>query len=424
MEQQPLVVKSQGRKSDSIGRLDQFVARHPQLLHDRYGDDANLVLDILSFVCTKFRNNLFNNFGFTLGEFCKRYNNRYKENLLAIHPAFKKDTLERTSKDGTVIKRPKKNGVKPYVSEKDGHVWDSVFEHTLFRMMGENIIYSEDVGNLKYLSRVRSLQLLKSVSISNVETRKGRQEFLYEVAFGDETFLNLFRYYTAYNEDSFIKIGKHKNGLGKRKVYLYLITQYQRCLLSKFPTNEVTPNFNMLCELANLKNAQVRNNKTNLIKILNELGVDDVLNFNHNLMQVDLDDKNFQIIIKFKTLKYLENRLESDCFNLIYRALNAYFENHIYIKHWESDTEADDEDLLKKFQMWVNSAEDIGAKATVLFNVLSIIFTASTGISADGCLQSIKKDNVLEFVQGICQNGSFKKDYKKLFNDSFVPAKK
>lgn len=31
-------------------------------------------------------------------------------------------------------------------------------------------------------------------------------------AFGDETFLNPFRYYTAYNEDSFIKIGKHKNG--------------------------------------------------------------------------------------------------------------------------------------------------------------------------------------------------------------------
>jgi hypothetical protein len=349
--------------SDSrIARLDRNIVRYPKAIEDTYGEDSNLVLSILSFLMSKFRNNLFNSVTFTLNEFCKEYG-YYKNNICGKHTVFKENELSNTTSSSN------KKIIKPYKTKH--HVWKSQFDHVLYLMMSRNVVYEEEnYTHAKYLSSLRALNLLKKVSIRN-EKVKGREEFVYEVTLGNEIFLNSLRWYISYKEKSFIEFGKNKNGIGKRKLYLYFLTQLQRCLLSSVPSNKVTPNYNMLCVIANINHAQARNNKQTLIKYLNVMGSKENLNFSHNLAAVDLDSPDFlkhkTITIVFKEIKHLENKEQAYFFDDCITMLQIPFKNATYGNdELKAKKEFEDGTFTEKFQLWLNSNNHLYEKVEIL----------------------------------------------------------
>ena len=344
--------------SSRISRLDQNIVRYPKAIEDTYGEDSNLVLSVLSFLMSKFRNNLFNSVTFTLNEFCRTYG-YYKNNICDTHPVFKENKTKSSNK----------KAIKPYATKH--HVWSSQIDHVLYLMMSRNIVYEEENYNrAKYLSSSRSLNLLKKVSIIN-EKVKGREEFVYEVVLGNEIFLNSLRWYISYKENSFIRFGKNKNGIGKRKLYLYFLTQFQRCLLSPVPTNKVTPNYNMLCEIANINYTQVRNNKQTLIKYLNTIGSKENLNFSHNLSSIDLDHPNFikrkTLSIVFNEIKYLEKKEQADFFEDCLIMLQIPFKKEHYGNdELKAKKDFEDGTFTEKFQLWLNSDSNLPEKVDII----------------------------------------------------------
>lgn len=347
--------------SSRISRLDQNIVRYPKAIEDTYGDDSNLVLSILSFLMSRFRNNLFNSVTFTLNEFCKAYG-YYKNNICDTHPVFKENRLP-------AISSSNKKMIKPYATKH--HVWSSRIDHVMYLMMSRNIVYEEqNYSRVKYLSSSRSLNLLKKVSIIN-EKVKGREEFVYEVVLGNEIFLNSLRWYISYKEHSFIEFGKNKNGIGRRKLYLYFLTQFQRCLLSSIPTNKVTPNYNMLCEIANINYAQSRNNKQTLIKYLNAIGSKENLNFSHNLSSIDLDHPNFlkqkTLSITFNEIKYLEKKEQADFFEDCIVMLQMPFKKEHYGNdELKAKKDFEDGTFTEKFQLWLNSDSNLSEKVDII----------------------------------------------------------
>jgi hypothetical protein len=358
-----------------ISRLDRNIVRYPKAIEDTYGEDSNLVLSVLSFLMSKFRNNLFNSVTFTLNEFCKEYG-YYKNNICDKHSVFKENELSSTTSSSN------KKITKPYKTKH--HVWNSRIDHVLFLMMSRNVVYEEEnYSHAKYLSSSRALNLLKKVSIRN-EKVKGREEFVYEVTLGNEIFLNSLRWYISYKEKSFIEFGKNKNGIGKRKLYLYFLTQLQRCLLSSIPTNTVTPNYNMLCTIANINHAQTRNNKQILIKYLNAIGSPENLNFSHNLAGIDLDHPSFlihkTIAIVFNEIKHTENKKQADFFDDCITMLETPFKNEFYGND-EAKAGKDFEDgtFTEKFQLWLDSNNNIPEKVEIVQAVYTKIFKKGIG---------------------------------------------
>ena len=370
-----------------VGRFDQNIAKYPKVIEENYGDDSNLAFSLLSFFMTKFKNNLFNSVTFTLNEFCKSYG-YHKNNICSTHPLFKE------LKNSTNGKKHKKGEMRPYQS--DDHVWSSVIDHTLYRMMKENLVFKEETTpGAKYLGSARSLQVVKSVKIRNKVTRAGREEFIYEITLGNEIFLNALRWYVSYKEQSFIELGKKRNGLGRRAVYLYLLSQYQRCLLSKVPTNEVTPNYDMLCRLAKLENKQKRNNKRDLIKILNQIGSEEHLNFSHNLASIDLDSPQFKIVIKFRKVTYFEDINHANFFIELMQLLEAQYRQVFYNNN--NDAAERDEKFFENFQLWINSDSQMNEKADLIVTVYKTNFKSE--ITQRQALKAIQNpENWLELL--------------------------
>lgn len=351
-----------------IGRIDQNIVRYPRVMEENFGDDSNLVLSLLSFMMTNLKNDLFNSFTFKLSDFCAKYGYD-KKNLHKRHPIFVEQAKELPAPGSK--KRKRASLITPH--ETDGYVWDKEIDHVLYRMMKENIVFKEEVApGAKYLGASRSLQLFKSVRIRNQVTRAGREEFVYEVTLGNEIFLNSLRWYVSYKEKSFIELGRNKNGLGRRAVYLYLLAQWQRCLVSKIPTNEVNPNFDMLCKLARLTNKKKRNNKEQLIGILDKIGRMEHLNFTHNLKEIDLDDPGFKIRIRFADVHYFEDIKSASFFEETLELFELLFRKEEY----KNDTEEinKDESFLEKFQLWINSDSHTQEKAKIIVQVFKKTF--------------------------------------------------
>lgn len=344
---------------NEIVRIDRNLVNYSEVFVQNYQDDANLVMSVLGFILSKLRNNLFNFTTFTLTEFCQKYNYR-KEHLTKIHPLFK-DII-----DEELSKKPKKGEVRPYIDKANGHVYKNVFDHVLYRMLKENIVFSSEIADdkLKYVSSQRSIQLFKRIVIKNKATRKGAEGYVYEVTLGDELFNNLFRYYVTFHENKFIALGKGKSAVNKRGLYFYLLQQYNRCLASKIPTNIVTPNFNFLCKIAGLSNSKVRNNKQTLIKYLDLLGNENFMGFTHNLKRVDLDDPDFRIIIEFKRVEHFEDYNVQQFFNKLIKHLEEYFLSTRYDKFSDADK---DELYWEKLQLWINDhSSDLTDKCRLL----------------------------------------------------------
>ena len=346
-------------------RFERNIANYPAVFAANYQEDANLILSIVGYISANFRNNLYGYTEFRVSDFCKKYG-YHKNHLCDTHPLFK--YLDEGEQDLKQKGRKKRRELKPPTSEDGKHVYKSVIDYCLYRMGKENIHFSSDVyddnfNKVKYVSSDGFLQLIKNIKIINATTRKGQEEYVYQLTLGDELLRNIAsRYFIQLKEQNFIDLGKHRAGINKRGLFLYLLTEYHRCLSSKIPTNISTPNFNLLCKHAMLKNKQVRNNKQTLIKYLDLIGDPSVLNFTHNLNAIDLDNPKFKIIIEFQNMKYLEDFNSKNIFNKVILSLESFFYNEVLGK----DKAEKDELYFHHFQLWINSDKSIPDIALVI----------------------------------------------------------
>jgi hypothetical protein len=344
-------------------RFERNFVNYPVVFNNNFGADSNLILSILGYISSEFKNNLFGYTTFRLSDFCKKHG-LYKNHLMDLHPLFK------NIPEGELLK-PKRGIVNPFV-DSYGHVYKSVFDHCIYRMMKENVIFSDENAKGQSLTRVKhiqqvggisSIQLLKSVRILNEHSRSANEEYVYELTLGSDIFQNMaYRYFIQMKEDNFIELGKNRAGINKRGLYFYLLGEQNRCLASKVPTNISTPNFDLLVRHAMLKNSKIRNNKQTLIKYLDLIGSKEYLNFKHNLKSVDLDDPKFKIIIEFQNLKYLESYENQRMFSGIVDSL----ENHFKTVVAEGREYIDNDEYLHEFQLWLNSTQAVEKIAEVI----------------------------------------------------------
>lgn len=367
-------------KLELIGRIDRNIAQYPTAVENTFGSDTNLVLSILSYVVVNHKNNLFNSITFSLNDFCKKYG-YYKNNLYETHPIFKGMTDEELR---SKVKRGDKVQTRPFYDVVTGRLWKSEIEHVLYKMASTNVVFNlNEHPNAKNLgldsknSNIRTLQLIRGVKIINVKSRSGKEEFKYEVILGNEIFLNTLRHYISYKEDTFIELGRQRNGLGRRNLFFYFLTQHTRCILSSkdnIPLNKITPNYNMLCRLANINSKQIRNNKQSLIKLLDLIGKQENLNFSHNLKEIDLDSNEFlntkSFTVVFNSLKRFENKKQADFFDDCFEVMAMVF-NRTHYNENEEKVKEDYENgaYSEKFQIWVCSEESLSSRLETIKSV-------------------------------------------------------
>lgn len=202
---------------DSLGRVPQNLSFDTDALYRAYGDQATIIRDIIVFVSTRKMRDLWNNVSFSLDEFCKEL-------------GYNKQSLQRTLEEF-------KNKSKYDLPIIDGHVYDSLFEYSLFRAMRENITFGRKKGDKEI---VEVYNIIDRLEINyNKNTNKVTKR-TYTIKLNDKILDNLFREYFIIDFDEYRSLKSKKiSSIGSyRNFYIYIARMIAQVRYNKKSSKE------------------------------------------------------------------------------------------------------------------------------------------------------------------------------------------
>ena len=323
----------------------------------KYGDDEQLLKDLIIYMSLNHQKNLFGYISFDLDNFCEvmKYD---RKNLLRAHsdPIFYKLNSQFTKEEHLI--REKDNG-----NDSEYRVWKNKLENALLILQHESLyIPNEKISeNHKKISHT-NFTYLKEVSI--LFKKKGRtKKFYYQYIPTPEFQETLERYFLVTNLVNYLNIKKSKLS----DLYFNILYRSQNQ-----ESNSVNFNFKFLAELMNISTKKINEEKgwsyikQNLIRKFNHKfkpNVEDEItgiklkfiksnksNYN-NIPVISWDSK------KIETLEETNKIIYQDLFytKLIKDLSINYYQNY-------QTLELDNEVIMKGFLSWMFTYEDISIK--------------------------------------------------------------
>lgn len=314
-----------------MSRIAQGVADRPMDLIKSFGEDSKIVIDFIVFANSLLKNDLFGFSRFTLNEFCKAVNVD-KETLCSLHPRFVRNPNEQPP-------------------ELHGHVFKTMFDFTLYRMIKENILFSKsyDYDENGRRIQLKSFPILKDLKI-NID-RASNQVKVYDVRLSDELIHGFLRKYYTIDRAGYKKVTTGRNGTGSRMLYIVL-WRTRHILLSQNPKTYTTRfSLDFLAETACLKVEKPKNRKTSLKRILDGLIKKEAIPFKYSFVgnPTNKTHEDYWVQLEFSDDPALtEQKGDAFFYNSLFKELQDFYN----ITWADNPNLSDDAD---NFQRWLNA---------------------------------------------------------------------
>ena len=184
----------------SLSRVPQSLSFDNSALLKTFDSESTIIRDLIVYAGNAKMKNLFNEVAFTIEDFCTEFN-------------YNKTTLQRTMK--IFVNNPK---LIPIV---DGHKFDSLFEHALYRALKENVIFKRKREGVETFE---SVQVLDKLDVLYDRTTGKDTKRVYSLKLGNKILGYLFNEYNLidYNEYRSIQSKKISSTGAMRNFYIYM----------------------------------------------------------------------------------------------------------------------------------------------------------------------------------------------------------
>ncbi|KOY84354.1 hypothetical protein AD998_21330 [bacterium 336/3] len=238
-------------------RLDKNIA-HNAYDFKIYEKDENLLKSIVLYICYSYQNHILEYGTIDPYDFCKVMNYKSRAYLFRNHsnPA----QLQGMSEEQ--VEQLKNSGE---------YIWDSELENVLYRLSTEplKLSYSGKTFEGKIVHGIDSILILESIQV--VLDAKNKKRY-YKFKASNKFLNNLSRYFTNINLEAFNNLRKS----GLQNLYLFLTNLKDNILYKN--EDRATVNFDLLCNLAEIKNQENKQKKKYLIKALEKVNQETKIN--------------------------------------------------------------------------------------------------------------------------------------------------
>ena len=243
-------------------RFDKNLASNGLDFSNSYGDDGQLIFDLLFYITLTYQRDLFGYGKLIPANFCEAmgYN---RLNLLKKHPKpaqiaqstqLKKE-LAKMEKEGNYNKKMS-NGEFPFYT---------VLDNAFYRAGKENLKFSYDVKNYLSKENIQAMKFLPLLSDVNKHYTENKNKIYYTYKLSTTIEAHLSKYFMLASADA-VKQLRQQNS-----VYLYFFLKNLQQNL-RIEGNKIgTPYFDLLCRIAEIHIAAPKDRKKKLIKKLNDL---------------------------------------------------------------------------------------------------------------------------------------------------------
>jgi len=340
-------------------RLDRNLFYNLPDIQRNFKEDATLARDIIIFLAHSYKTDLFGYTNFAINDFCKLMG--YKSpNLQKTHPIFETGII----KPPTLL----------------GHEFKSVFEYTLYRLAANNIplsrIEKTQIPTMKELN-VSFVQIISDIRVSYNVNRP--QKRFYSFKLGRGFVENLISFYVTLSLKDYLRVASNKNSGRIKNLYIYLAGMQNVLIYNN--TNVLTPNFDFLCEIANIEDQLPKHRKFTLHKYLKNIAENSDLKFQIEFFTDKGQKQAYSIRLTFdSTQLHLEGNKKNLFFKLLNERLRQAFDDQFpqYVDNFEL------------FQKWLTNREyDKELKDRIIRDVYKASFMSDHDKSEDLSLQEL-----------------------------------
>ena len=286
----------------NLSRIPQSFTFDINAIDRVFDEEAPIIRDIIVFAARTKMRNLWGEITFTIDDFCKEFNH----NRTNLQRTLKK--FENTAEKNLPI------------IPGDTHVWDGLFEHSLYRAMKENIIISR---KRKDRDEIESFQIIEQLTVhyKNKGISGKRERRIYTVKVSDKLLQNLINEYFLfdYNDYRGLSSSKLSNVGGYRNFYLYMARmiatmKYENKQKQQEPNDlKYLISVDDMCNILNINYAEPRDRKKHVKKTLDYLAAN--LKNTPFTWEFTKQQKRFPYFISFnfpnETLAFFDERLKS-----------------------------------------------------------------------------------------------------------------
>jgi len=264
------------RQANSV-RLDKNIA-HNAYDFKIYDRDENLLKSIVLYICYSYQNHILEYGIIDPYDFCKVMNYKSRAYLFRKHP--KPAQIQNLTEEQ--IKQLRLSGE---------YIWDSEFENALFRLSTEplKLSYTGKTFEGKVVHGIDSVLILESIQV--IIDEKNNKKRYYKFKASNKFLNNLSRYFTNVNIEAFNSLRKS----GLQNLYLFLCNLRDNIFYKK--EERASVNFDLLCNLAEIKSQENKYRKKYLIKSLEK--VNEVAKMNMTIHWIKNGRYAYQPILQF-----------------------------------------------------------------------------------------------------------------------------
>jgi len=331
--------------------------------------DSVLARDFIIYLAHTYKADIFGYTEFCIADFCKvmQWN---KKNIQKTHDLFQVDPEE-----GRSAQLPPKVG---QVEMK------SFFDYVLYRLFSQKIILSKtEKTKVPTLNIVRatSIEVIRDLNILYDPKKPDRR--IYQIKLERGFLENILNFYVTISLKDYLKVGSGWDNGRHKSLYLYLCGS-RHGLIHRNET-VLTPNFNLLCEIAGIATTikEPRNRMVKLKKYLNEVSGNSDLKFEVKFFATKQQKYPYSVEIIFSKDKLT---LESTRKNYLFNHMNGELRKGFaakYPRYKEDDT---------MFQKWLtNRAADTDVKQQIIRKAYTVERNQTVDKAEDKELEDLLK---------------------------------
>jgi len=291
----------------SLSRVPQSLSFDNSALLRTFDHESTIIRDLIVYAGNEKMKNLFNEVSFTIDDFCSEFN-------------YSKTTLQRTMKE--FVDNPK---LIPII---DGHKFDSLFEHSLYRALKENIIFSRKKDGKETFQTV---QIIEKLEVDYKKDTNKRTKRKYTIKLGTKILDFLFTEYNLidYNEYRGIQTNKISSTGAMRNFYIYMgkMVANVQFELKKGNGNSYVLSIDDLCSVFGADIKEPRNKKEYISKTLTCLQSDvKSLSFNWKFITKNTRHSYFvEFDFPQSTIEYFNEHRKARFYKRLYEEMSRIY---------------------------------------------------------------------------------------------------
>jgi hypothetical protein len=346
----PQVLNQHNVPDVNVIRIDKNIAKQGIDFINTYGQEGQMIFDIVIYIANSFQNNLFNYGEFNIKDFADKLGYSVS-NLKRKHP------------------KPFQN-LKLRDSDNSEMNFDNIIENALYKAAKINLEFSRNVRDYTNNEEIKEIEFYQLINkLRKHKSLKRKDIFYYTFEVSDIFTFHLSKYFTLSDIKS-LKTLRKKNGVF---LYFYLKTIQEAQRINPENKIDATPLFDTLCEKAEINVSRPRDAKQILIGKLDFIRNSTDLNFTYSFFNKNGKYKYGVKISFYDNEKYLNSASQrAIATETAQKAINDMIMYNL-VQEYRTRYQNMGRLNKKKFSEWFSSKNDKEIKYDHYFNTIAKI---------------------------------------------------